>query len=96
MGADEELGGSCVVGGGAEPGFCRCGVVPAGGAGCVVVEGGGVCVGFCASAADGDAASSDTATSDAAKPARGLKLLKTSRSPELLNARRNARAASIP
>jgi hypothetical protein len=86
MGADEELGGSCVVGVGAEPGRGCCVVVPAGGAGCCVVEGGGVCVWFCASAA-AVAATSDAATSDAAKPARHLKPL---------NTRRNARAASVP
>ena len=67
MGADDALGGVCVVG-----------LVPAGGAGCWVVEGGVCCVWFCASAAQGDA-NIDATTNAETKPARGLELSNTRR-----------------
>jgi hypothetical protein len=77
MGADEALGGSCVVGVGAAPGCGRCCVVvPAGGAGCGVVEGGVCCVWFCASAAHGDS-NSDKVMSEATSPAHVFKELKS-------------------
>jgi hypothetical protein len=78
MGADEELGGSCVAGVGAAPGRGCCVVVPAGGEGCGVVEGGACCVRFCAGTAQGDA-SSDATTNAETKPVRGLKLLNARR-----------------